>query len=446
MHNQPGLTGSVHRDTLSCIRSGVVFPELSRCNRKAFSHALDWRLLSKLMPFLLVLMLLFPDTVHAQLHRTVYGRSTTAVLNAMYDSLFMHSVAPPQDTYKMAGVWTFRLSVGDGTSAEIDSSMVAIIPDTTDANGQRLLAVKLNAWNFNSQPLEVMFEMLPESEGGVSRTIWKDPRLNVLTLRMSADMRTAKSENTLIDGRYRGVRLDRAELSPTFAVKLFSIVRSAYKQISTQRLGTGILLSDAGYIITNFHVVNPDDIAINHPRYIVTFPNCIEAEATLVHGDPDHDLALLRIVTTFNVRKYIPSGRFPFVVPERHDIRLGANVFTMGYPFIVRAGRCPYVAGGTISSLDASELYFVSTIPITDGNSGGGVFDMFGNLIGITTATKDEMHENFCLGIKHHLLVDFLRRAAREELLSRSPLTRPFSLLDWVEMIRPYIVSIRVSK
>ena len=139
-------------------------------------------------------------------------------------------------------------------------------------------------------------------------------------------------------------------------------------------LGSGVIVSPDGYILTNNHVVEGAD------QIEVTLADGREAKATLVGRDPDTDLAVLRIHLT-----QLPVITFG----NDTNAHVGDVVLAIGYPF----GVGQTVTQGIISALGRSQLgintfeNFIQTdAAINPGNSGGALVDANGNLIGVNTA------------------------------------------------------------
>ncbi len=142
----------------------------------------------------------------------------------------------------------------------------------------------------------------------------------------------------------------------------------------TVGLGSGVIVSPDGYILTNNHVIEGAD------QIEVTLADGREAKATLVGRDPDTDLAVLRI--QLNNLPVITFG-------NDAGARVGDVVLAIGYPF----GVGQTVTQGIISALGRTQLgintfeNFIQTdAAINPGNSGGALVDANGNLIGINTA------------------------------------------------------------
>ena len=145
-------------------------------------------------------------------------------------------------------------------------------------------------------------------------------------------------------------------------------------QAPAANLGSGVIVSADGYILTNQHVIDGADeieIALSDGR---------TTNAKVVGIDPETDLAVLKI----NLRN------LPTITLGRMDeTRVGDVVLAIGNPF----GVGQTVTMGIISALGRNHLgintfeNFIQTdAPINPGNSGGALVDVNGNLIGINTA------------------------------------------------------------
>lgn len=146
-----------------------------------------------------------------------------------------------------------------------------------------------------------------------------------------------------------------------------------------QSLGSGFVISADGYVVTNNHVVAPDNRATLE-EITVTMPDGTEYEAELVGSDAASDLAVLKI-----------SRRqpFPFVqFGESDEVRAGDWVIAIGNPF----GLGGTVTSGIVSAVlrnaggGAYNRYLQTDASINRGNSGGPLFDMRGNVIGVNNA------------------------------------------------------------
>ena len=139
-------------------------------------------------------------------------------------------------------------------------------------------------------------------------------------------------------------------------------------------LGSGVIVSPDGYILTNNHVVEGAD------EIDVTLSDSRRARARVVGTDPETDLAILKV----------ELDKLPVIVLGNSDeLAVGDIVLAIGNPF----GVGQTVTSGIVSALGRSQLgintfeNFIQTdAAINPGNSGGALVDVNGNLLGINTA------------------------------------------------------------
>ena len=139
--------------------------------------------------------------------------------------------------------------------------------------------------------------------------------------------------------------------------------------------GSGFILSDNGYIVTNYHVV-----ADANEIKVTTYDNK-EYSAELIGYDEDKDLAVLKIEA---------EGLTPVVLGDSDLMNVGDNVIAIGNPL----GELTFsLTQGAISALNRSitientAMNLIQTdCAINSGNSGGALFNSYGEVIGITNA------------------------------------------------------------
>lgn len=155
----------------------------------------------------------------------------------------------------------------------------------------------------------------------------------------------------------------------------------------TSGLGSGVIVSADGYILTNNHVVEAADeieIASNDGR---------KFKAKVVGSDPESDLAVLRIDS---------DGRLPAIAFAASDtLKVGDVVLAIGNPF----GVGQTVTMGIVSAMGRSHLgintfeNFIQTdAAINPGNSGGALVDSGGSLVGINTAIYSQSGGSLGIG------------------------------------------------
>jgi serine protease Do len=143
---------------------------------------------------------------------------------------------------------------------------------------------------------------------------------------------------------------------------------------TVQSLGSGFVVSAEGYIVTNNHVIEEaDEIKVN-------FPNGLSLTATLIGTDPKTDIALLKVE---------PAGPLPFVnFGDSDAIRVGDWVLAIGNPF----GLGGSVSAGIVSARNRDisagpyDDFIQTDAAINKGNSGGPLFNMAGEVIGVNSA------------------------------------------------------------
>ena len=148
-----------------------------------------------------------------------------------------------------------------------------------------------------------------------------------------------------------------------------------------QSLGSGFIISADGIVVTNNHVINPPDTRAKLESITVTLADGTEYEADVVGSDAASDLAVLKIRA---------NRTFPFVkFGDSAATRVGDWVVAIGNPF----GLGGTVTAGIISAVyrstgqgTAYDRYLQTDASINRGNSGGPLFDMRGNVIGINNA------------------------------------------------------------
>ena len=153
-----------------------------------------------------------------------------------------------------------------------------------------------------------------------------------------------------------------------------------------QGLGSGVIVSPEGYILTNNHVIE------GAQEIEVTLSDSRRAIAKVIGTDPDTDLAILRITL----------DRLPVITLGNSDTaQVGDRVLAIGNPF----GVGQTVTSGIVSALGRNQLgintfeNFIQTdAAINPGNSGGALVDVNGHLIGINTAIYSRSGGNMGIG------------------------------------------------
>lgn len=168
--------------------------------------------------------------------------------------------------------------------------------------------------------------------------------------------------------------------------RLFNQLPGFSRSRKTTALGSGVVVDGAGYILTNYHVVEAADdieIALTDGR---------QAKARLIGADPETDLAVLKTDL-----KNVPA----IGVDDQQRLAVGDVVLAIGNPFGV--GQTTTL--GIVSALGRNRLginmyeNFIQTdAAINPGNSGGALIDTAGRLVGINTAIYSETGGSLGIG------------------------------------------------
>ena len=175
-------------------------------------------------------------------------------------------------------------------------------------------------------------------------------------------------------------------------------------------LGSGVLVSPEGIILTNHHVINDADeidVALSDGRKV---------KAKIIGSDPDTDIAVLKIEA-----KQLPT---PITLGKMDSVHVGDVVLAIGNPF----GVGQTVTSGIVSAMgrdhvgiNTFENFIQTDAAINPGNSGGALIDTRGNLIGINTAIFS--NNGGSMGIGFAIPIN-LAKQVMESILKNGSVTR----------------------
>lgn len=183
-----------------------------------------------------------------------------------------------------------------------------------------------------------------------------------------------------------GLRDLYARVSPSVAV-IHTVERMPSPQtegqfVKTSSLGSGVLISDDGKMLTAAHVVQSAD------KLIVRFPGGDKVGARVISSVPSADIALLQLDKK-------PLGARPVSLGDSDRVRIGDPVCVIGSPYgieyVLSAG---YISArirprSTVRGFELGE-YFQTDAAINKGNSGGPIFNMKGEVIGIVSSVLSQ--------------------------------------------------------
>jgi serine protease Do len=174
-------------------------------------------------------------------------------------------------------------------------------------------------------------------------------------------------------------------------------------------LGSGVVVHEDGYVITNAHVIKSAE------RIKVVFSDGSEFAAEVISADESKDLAVLRIPA---------KKKLPFIhLGRSDDLMIGETVIAIGNPY----GYSNTVTSGVISAvgrdIQITEDFWLRGLiqtdaPINPGNSGGPLLNINGELIGVNTAVRAEA-QNIGFAIPVDTLADNLSHMLMPEKLRR---------------------------
>ena len=177
----------------------------------------------------------------------------------------------------------------------------------------------------------------------------------------------------------------------------------------TSSLGSGVIISNDGYVITNFHVIEAAE------EIEITTHNGKKFDASLIGADPETDLAVLKIDNLA-----LPN----ITLGNINNLNVGDSVLAIGNPF----GVGQTVTMGIVSGLGRNQLgistfeNFIQTdAAINPGNSGGALVDINGDLVGINSAIYSKSGGS--MGIGFAIPIDLVKKIT-EQIIIKGYVTR----------------------
>lgn len=158
------------------------------------------------------------------------------------------------------------------------------------------------------------------------------------------------------------------------------------QEMKQRSLGSGVVVSEDGFILTNNHVVADAD------EILVTLSDKKKYEAQIIGRDPKTDLALIKI----EIKKTIPAAK----LGDSDKLMVGDWVVAIGNPFglgsTVTAGIVS--AKGRVIGAGPYDNFIQTDASINPGNSGGPLFNLDGEVIGVNTAIVSQSGGNVGIG------------------------------------------------
>jgi S1-C subfamily serine protease len=172
---------------------------------------------------------------------------------------------------------------------------------------------------------------------------------------------------------------------------------------SGQGAGSGFIVDDRGYIVTNNHVVS------GATQVIVVFYEETEVEAEVVGTDADSDLAVLKV-------SQVPDGAHSLPLGDSDQVQEGESVVAIGNPFgyqsSMTAGIVSAVGRTLPSGLTAFSIpnAIQTDAPINPGNSGGPLLNLRGEVIGVNAQIRTDGTSRSNSGVGFAIPVNVVRQ------------------------------------
>lgn len=203
-------------------------------------------------------------------------------------------------------------------------------------------------------------------------------------------------------------------------------------QSTSAASGSGFIISDDGYILTNFHVIEDSN------SITVSLYNGENYDAELIGYDESNDIAVLKVDA---------EGLVPVVLGDSDNLNVGDSVVAIGNPL----GELTFtLTSGTISAKDR-EVTLSSSVTmdllqtdcaINSGNSGGALFNLYGEVIGVTNAkySSSSSSEASIDNIGFAIPINSIRSIV-ESIVEKGYISKPYvgiSVLDVSEETQQY--------
>lgn len=360
------------------------------------------------------------------------------------------------DLDPIEGIWTITQcgtwrNVSSGMTGSIPSQLsyrLAIFRDTTYPN-----------YDFTAVVLESQYKQW--SIGRVKARFRKTAYDRVYeALWFKADYSEEKG-NYVIDetGLIKKTQTDYDPLNRYIELTMESIFVKAYpplsgkssfsKDKSLKSTASGFLIASSGLIVTNYHVVQDAN------KIEVVFPEKKLVKSASVHlKDSKNDIALLE-VKDFSFEE-ISTQPIPFSLADANSIKVGQEVFTLGFPLGDILGTKSRLSTGRINSdyglQDDPRLFQIGN-PLQPGNSGGPLFNTKGELVGIVVSSLNAkfFYENIGIipqNVNFAVKISYLQNLVSminegDEILKRKNSVKQAALETQIEQLNPFIVQIR---
>jgi S1-C subfamily serine protease len=185
---------------------------------------------------------------------------------------------------------------------------------------------------------------------------------------------------------------------PPYSEEVYRIIQPSIIMIEAEladgerSLGSGVIIDDAGDILTSLHVVK------DATRIVLIYADGTHSEGTVANAQPEMDIAVLQALSP-------PAQFVPAVLGNPGALQVGDEVYAVGHPF----GLYSSMSAGVVSGFDrtfrpkgsATELQGLIQFDAAanPGNSGGPLLNRDGQVVGIVTGIVNPTQDSFFVGI-----------------------------------------------
>ena len=279
---------------------------------------------------------------------------------------------------------------------------------------------------------------------------------NVFSVKYGDGFQISRTGSAILkDNSVLVITPNNSEKESFILIKKYPLVNSSKNdRVSSSSVssGSGILISKSGLVVTNQHVVkNSTEISIKLPTVDKAY------NADIVIQDRNNDLAILKL-SNFNF-DILNTSSIPYKLVTSDNIKPGHTVYTIGYPLGDILGKSIKYSSGEVNSLyglhDDSRVFQISN-PVQPGNSGGGLFNEDGELIGVIFSSLNAKYffdniniipQNVNFAIKGNYLLNLISLLPEsDEIINRNNSLKDLSIERQIEMLEPFIVNIKVKR
>lgn len=195
--------------------------------------------------------------------------------------------------------------------------------------------------------------------------------------------------------------------------------------------GSGVIINNKGYILTNYHVI------ANRDALYVRLNDNRTARAKLIGSDPETDLAVLKIEL-----KNLPTLNFADI----RKLRVGDIVLAIGYPFAIGQSVTQGIisaTGRTSVSQNTYENFIQTDAAVNPGNSGGALINTKGEIVGINSNIYSSTG-NY-QGISFSIPIDLAQQVA-SQIIENGYVVRGWLGVEGQELTQPVLDSVDLER